>query len=72
MDMKNSNDRSRMKDLFVDYNVLVLSHVVTWIFKENQNSSVLHVLSYIRPKKLKECLESELFFSHLGGERTLK
>ena len=64
MDMSHSSATARMKDLFVRYNALLKEHGVSWIKSEHQKLAVSHVVAAIKPKHLKERLESDLDFAH--------
>lgn len=64
MDMRNSNPCSRMKNLFPDYHTLLRKNGLIWIMDEPEKVAMQHVLSAIRPAKLRTCLESEIEFAH--------
>lgn len=65
MNMKNKDDSSRMKTIFIDYNTLLRSHGPSRLLEENKNIAVQHVLSTILPAKLRNRLDSNLpFYNH--------
>lgn len=63
MDMKNKNASSRMRNLFIDYRNLLCFNSLAWLLEDNQRISVQHVLSAMKPSKLRSRLESDLAFS---------
>ena len=64
MDMKDTNTRSRIETLFVSYHSILRHNGIVWLLDANQKVAVGHVLSAIRPKTLKDRLESDLEFAH--------
>lgn len=63
-DMRNTNAKTRIQDLFASYNTILRNNGLLWIIEDNQKVAVSHVLSAVRPANLKERLESDLEFSH--------
>lgn len=65
MDILNSDALSRMKNLFLDYQKLLRKHGLIWMVEEEQEKvPVKHVISEIRPEKLRTRLESDISFTH--------
>ena len=56
MDMKIKSATGCMKFLFMNYQSLLRQHGMAWVTEKNQNAAVYHVLSVIKPKKLKKRL----------------
>lgn len=62
INIKDPEARIRMKGLFLSNLSLLKGNELSWLTTENEIVSVHHVLSAIRPKSLRSCLESDLDF----------
>lgn len=58
MDMQNSVNSSRMKNLFVNYHSLLRQDGLNWILKVNNKIAVTHHLNAFKSQKLKVRLKS--------------
>lgn len=64
IDLTDKDARSRMKNFFLSYKLLLCRHGLTWLTQSNDDIDVCHVLSSIRPELLRDRLESVRDFSH--------
>lgn len=71
MSMDDRSAKSRMQSLFANYISLLSQNSVKRIIAENQNFSVTHILSAVKPS-LPERLESDLSFSHHALKKDFK
>lgn len=62
MNMENRNTLSQMQNLLVDFHSFLSKHVFTWIITENQKKAISHVLSVIKPRTLRDRLDSDFAF----------
>lgn len=60
--IKNSDAKTSMKNLFFSYRKILWRLGLCWIVRDNQKVSVLHVLLNICPQTLKDCRQSDLAF----------
>lgn len=72
MDMKNPDGSARMRNLFIDYHTLLRRYGLSWVLDSSEKVAVQHVLSAIRPAKLRSRLESDLAFSHAHTRKDFK
>ncbi|PXF47202.1 hypothetical protein BWQ96_02977 [Gracilariopsis chorda] len=63
MDMSFKSATGRMKLLFIDCKSLLRQHGMAWVAEKNQKAAVRHVLSVVKPAKVKNRLEQDISFS---------
>lgn len=60
--MKNTNAKARMQDIFSSCNKILPRNGLDWIVKDNQTVTVAKVLFVIRAQTLKDRLESDISY----------
>lgn len=63
MDMRNPSCMSRMKDLFVCYNLLLKNNGLSWVKEKTPKLAINHIVSAIRPKNLQIRIERDLKYT---------
>ena len=72
MDMRDKYFKSRMQSLFLDYYCLLRRHGLSWVVTDNQKVAVAQVLFAVKPKSLRDWLESDIEFSHVECRKDFK
>lgn len=68
--MKISDARARMQDVFSIYHTMIRHKRLGWILKEHEKVVVVHVLSEIRTQSLKDHLDYDFSFFQLALQET--
>lgn len=72
MNMRDKNAKPRMESLFVIHHALLRRNGLSWLLETNENVAVSHIISAIRPKTLKNRLQSDLDFAHYGLQKDFR
>ena len=56
MDMRNRNAKSRMRNLFIDYQALLTEHNIEWVIADHPKLAADHIISAVKPHSLQKKL----------------
>lgn len=72
INMLNSNDKSRIENLFIPYHSLLRRQDLSWLSKKNSRVVMYYVLSGIRPESRQSVLNLDLYFTYHALRKDFK